>query len=103
MTEMTSHISPLLNGRLAAEAFSDHLGGPEHVLRHSPVKNALVTILCENSHFLLQIGNETSAGAPDAGEFMPRFISERAQALQGKTFVERRTDRYTVVHVTIPM
>ncbi len=100
--ELTSDISLRLNGRLAAEAFQIISEGLSNILRHSPAKNAFVTILCEDTQLLLQIGNELNADAPDVGEFMPRSISERAQALKGKTYVERRADHYTVVHVTIP-
>lgn len=101
--EITSHISLRLTGRLAAEAFQIISEGLSNVLRHSTAKNAFVTVLCENSQLLLQIGNELNADAPDVGEFIPRSITERAQALKGSTLVERRTDRYTVVHVTVPM
>lgn len=97
---LTSYISPLLSGRLAAEAYQMVSEGLSNVLRHTTAKNAFVAILCEDSQVLLQIGNETSNGAAD---FTPRSISERAQALNGKTFVENRADRYTVVHVTIPL
>jgi signal transduction histidine kinase len=100
---LTSYISPLLSGRLAGEAFQIISEGLSNVLRHSQAKNAFVAILCENSELLLQIGNELVAGVPDPGKFTPRSISERAQALKGKTLIERRSDGYTVVHVTIPM
>jgi signal transduction histidine kinase len=102
--DVTSDISPALQGRLAAEAFQIISEGLSNILRHSSAKQAFVTILCENSHLLLKIGNDTVLGQGEdaAKEFMPRSISERAQILGGRTFVEQRPGQ-TVVHVTIPM
>jgi signal transduction histidine kinase len=101
--EVKSDVSPRLQGRLAAEAFQIISEGLSNVLRHTTAKNAFVSILCENSHLLLQVGNDAGTGADASKKFMPRSIQERAQALGGKTFVERRRDGHTVVHVTIPM
>ncbi len=98
--EVKSDISPRLKGRLAAEAFQIISEGLSNVLRHTSSKQAFVTILCEEDNLLLEIGNEAGAGV---AKFTPRSISERAQALGGKAFVEQQSDRYTVVHVTIPM
>jgi signal transduction histidine kinase len=100
--EVTSDISPALDGRLAAEAFQIISEGLSNVLRHTAAKRAFVTILCENSHLLLKIGNNV-ASDDLAKEFMPRSINERVQILGGRTFVEQRLDGQTVVHVTIPM
>ena len=75
--------------------------GLSNILRHTSAKAAYVSILCENSNLLLKIGNEARGGP--SGDFTPRSIRERAQALGGAAFVERGADGYTVVHVTIPM
>lgn len=99
--ELTSHISPLLDGRLAAEVFHMISEGLSNILRHTTAKNAFVEILCEDSQLLLQIGNE--GGGTGAPSFTPRSISERVQALKGIIFVENRADHYTVVHVAVPM
>lgn len=101
--EVKSDVSPKLRGRLAAEAFQIISEGLSNVLRHTSAKKAFVSILCENSHLLLQVGNETGNGADAGKEFMPRSIQERAQALGGKTYVEQRSGDPTIVHVTIPM
>jgi signal transduction histidine kinase len=100
--EVTSDISPRLQGRLAAEAYQIIAEGLSNVLRHTTAKNAFVNILCENSHLLLKIGNDVN---DDNGTktFMPRSINERVQMLGGKAFVEQRVGAQTVVHVTIPM
>jgi signal transduction histidine kinase len=100
--EVTSDISPQLDGRLAAEAFQIISEGLSNVLRHTAAKRAFVTILCENSHLLLKVGNEVS-GDSVVKEFMPKSINERASILGGTTFVEQRLNGQTVVHVTIPM
>ncbi|MGQ0523741.1 MAG: sensor histidine kinase [Betaproteobacteria bacterium] len=101
--EVTSDISSQLKGRIAAEAFQIISEGLSNVLRHGAAKKAFVSILCENANLLLKIGNEERDGTADASAFTPRSIHERSQALGGSTFVERRLDGYTVVHVTIPM
>jgi signal transduction histidine kinase len=101
--EVTSDISPRLQGRLAAEAYQIIAEGLSNVLRHTTAKKAFVTILCENSSLLLKIGNEAEAGESEVKSFMPRSINERVQVLGGRTFVERLPGGQSVVHVTIPM
>lgn len=98
--EVKSDITPLLKGRLAADAFQIISEGLSNILRHTSAKAAFVTVLCENANLLLEVGNEAGK---DAGQFTPRSISDRAQALGGRVVVEHRADRYTVVHVSIPM
>jgi signal transduction histidine kinase len=101
--EVTSDISPRLQGRLAAEAYQIIAEGLSNVLRHTAAKSAFVTILCENSHLLLKIGNDAQPGENGTKKFMPRSINERVQMLGGRAFVEQRPGGQTVVHVTIPM
>ena len=101
--EVTSDISPRLQGRLAAEAYQIIAEGLSNVLRHTTAKNAFVNILCENSHLLLKIGNDAMADEVSAKSFMPRSINERAHVLGGRTFVEQLSGGQSVVHVTIPM
>ena len=100
--EVKSDISPRLKGRLAVEAFQIISEGLSNVLRHTTAKNAFVTILCEDSRILIEIGNEVRASVNGAEIFMPRSIYERAQVLGGETAVGQRSDGYTVVQVTIP-
>ena len=99
--EVKSDISAHLDGRISAEAFQIISEGLSNILRHTSAKAAYVSILCENSNLLLKIANEARGGS--SGDFTPRSIRERAQALGGAAFVERGADGYTVVHVTIPM
>jgi len=101
--EVTSDISPRLQGRLAAEAYQIIAEGLSNVLRHTAAKSAFVTILCENSHLLLKIGNDAEPGENGTKKFMPRSINERVQMLGGRAIVEQRPGGQTIVHVTIPM
>ncbi len=101
--EVTSDISPRLQGRLAAEAYQIIAEGLSNVLRHTAAKSAFVTILCENSQLLLKVGNDAEPGENGTKKFMPRSINERVQMLGGRAFVEQRPGGQTVVHVTIPM
>ena len=96
-------ISPRLQGRLAAEAFQIISEGLSNILRHTRSRSAFVTILCEDSHLLLEIGNDLSPGDPPAKEFTPRSINERTKMLGGRTVVDRHAGSHTVVHVSLPM
>ena len=100
--EITSDVSPKLKGRLAAAAFQIISEGLSNILRHTSAKNALVTILCENSQLLLKIANDYGNGERSRN-FIPRSINERVKALGGVTFVESDLDSGTVVHVALPM
>jgi signal transduction histidine kinase len=101
--EVKGVISPRLQGRLAAEAFQIISEGLSNILRHTRARGAFVTILCEESHLLLEIGNDVVAGEPAMKDFTPRSINERTKMLGGKTFVDRNAGSHTVVHVSLPM
>jgi signal transduction histidine kinase len=101
--EVKGVISPRLEGRLAAEAFQIISEGLSNVLRHTRARNAFVTILCEDSHLLLEVGNELGPGEAAAKEFTPRSISERAHTLGGRTYIDRNVGSHTVVHVSLPI
>ncbi|HQR03414.1 MAG: hypothetical protein JSR19_03785 [Proteobacteria bacterium] len=97
--EINVEISKRLNGRLAAEAFQIFSEGLSNILRHTQAKNAVLSISCEGPDLLLKIGNDQGSNK----HFMPRSISQRTQALGGKTFVEHHEDHYTYVISIIPM
>ena len=101
--EVKSDVSAKLRGQLAGDAFKIISEGLSNVLRHTSAKQAFVSILCENSQLLLQVGNEAGNGSGVKTRFVPRSIQERAQSLGGETFVEHRQDGHTIVHVTLPM
>lgn len=95
-----SEISTGLVGKVAAEAFHIIAEGLSNVLRHTSSKSAFVTVRCEESSLLLEIGNETDVAPMD---FMPRSINERVLANGGNVIVQTDADRHTVVHVTLPV
>lgn len=101
--EVQSDILAHLNGRIAAEVFQIISEGLSNILRHTSAKAALVQILCEGSILMLKIGNAAGSDPPAAGDFTPRSIQERVQALGGATYVERSADGYTTVHLMIPI
>ena len=101
--EVKSDVSSKLRGQLAGDAFKIISEGLSNVLRHTSAKKAFVSILCENSNLLLQVGNEVVNGSSAKPRFIPRSIHERAKSLGGDSFVEQRPDGHTVVHVTLPM
>jgi signal transduction histidine kinase len=101
--EVKGVVSPRLDGRLAAQAFQIIAEGLSNVLRHTRARSAFVTILCEESHLLLEIGNELSPGETPAKDFTPGSISERAHTLGGRIHIDRSTGSHTVVRVSIPI
>jgi signal transduction histidine kinase len=101
--EVKGAISPQLQGRLAAEAFQIISEGLSNILRHTRARSAFVTILCEESQLLLEIGNDLNPGEAPAPEFTPRSINERAKMLGGRTFVDRNAGSHTLVRVSLPM
>lgn len=101
--EVKSDVSPKLRGQLAGDAFKIISEGLSNVLRHTSAKKAFVSILCEDSRLLLQVGNEAGNGSGPRKRFIPRSIHERAQSLGGNSFVEQRPDGHTIVHVTLPI
>jgi len=101
--DVKGSISPRLEGRMAAEAFQIISEGLSNILRHTRAKNAFVTILCEESHLLLEIGNDVNPDDHPRKQFTPKSISERAFALGGRTFVDHNTRNHTVVHVSVPI
>jgi len=101
--EVKGAMSPRLDGRLAAQAFQIIAEGLSNILRHTRSRSAHVTILCEDSNLLLEIGNELSPGEAPTKDFTPRSISERAHTLGGRTYVDRDAGSHTVVHVSLPI
>ena len=101
--DVTGSISPRLEGRMAAEAFQIISEGLSNILRHTRARNAFVTILCEDSHLLLEIGNELNPDDQPARHFTPKSINERAIALGGRMFVDLNAGKQTVVRVSIPI
>ncbi len=95
----SSNISAQLKGRLAAEVFQIVSEGLSNILRHTKAKNAYISVLCVESALQLEIVNDEG----DGKDFEPRSIIERVHTLNGRTWVEHRSHRHTVVGVTIPL
>lgn len=101
--DFISDIPPQLSGRVAAEIFQMIVEGLSNILRHTSAKRAFVSVGCENSTLLLEIGNEVPQNSDYRPEFLPRSIHDRAASLGGSSLAVRRADGYTVVQVTIPV
>lgn len=101
--DFVSDISPQLSGRVAAEIFQMIVEGLSNILRHTTARRAFVSVACENSALLLEIGNEVRQNSEHQPEFLPRSIHDRAASLGGSSLVIRRADGYTVVRITIPV
>jgi signal transduction histidine kinase len=95
-------VDPNLRGQLAEAAFQILCEGISNILRHTNAKNAFVSIQSNDTHLLLEIGNETHA-PKSLKPFKPKSISERVLSLNGETLVETDVEGYTVIRVTIPL
>ncbi len=95
-------VDPNLAGQFAEAAFQIIKEGLSNILRHTNAKNAFVSIQSNDTHLLLEIGNETHA-PKSLKPFIPKTISERVLSLRGETLVETDVEGYTVIRVTIPL
>ncbi|NOU01906.1 MAG: hypothetical protein HOO95_10095 [Gallionella sp.] len=95
-------VDPNLPGQLAEAAFQIMKEGLSNILRHTNAKNAFVSIQSNDTHLLLEIGNETHAPAR-LKHFRPKSIHERVASLQGETLVETDVGGYTVIRMSIPL
>lgn len=90
-----------LNDRLAAEIFQMTAEALSNVHRHTTAQHARVTLDLRDNNLVLQVENETDEDATPA-KFRPVSISERADALGGRSEVSLAEDR-TVVKVEVPL
>ncbi len=103
VVELVTDVSVHLSGKIAAEAYQMISEALSNVLKHASGKKAFVRILCVDAILLLEIGNELATEGKGAVIFTPRTISERAQAIGGKVYVELDVNGYTVVRISIPL
>jgi signal transduction histidine kinase len=101
--EVKGTVDPNLSGRLAEAAFQIIKEGLSNILRHTSAKHAFVSIQSNDTHLLLEIGNEASSDSPIFKNFKPKTIFERALSLNGQTVVENNVEGYTVVRINIPL
>lgn len=74
--------------------------GLSNIRRHTQARTGEIELRCDGQSLGLCISNEAAAAGID---FAPRSISQRAQALGGKTEVRAEAGQRTAVHVTIPL
>lgn len=91
-----------VNDRLAAEVFQMVAEGLSNVRRYTGSMRATVGLACDDSHLVLRVGNDVTAGSAPVS-FVPRSIMERAAALGGRGHVEWTGSGDTVVVVDIPL
>lgn len=73
--------------RLAGELFHLVAEGLSNIRRHTRARQAWIELACEGDSLVLSIRNEHGAGR-QPGHFMPRSLSERAEALGGAAEVQ---------------
>jgi signal transduction histidine kinase len=90
-----------VNDRLAAEVFQMTAEALSNIRRHTPARNALVSLNASNGALRLRIENDGAINGSTL--FTPRSISERAERLGGRLHVERlEPDRISIV-VEVPL
>jgi signal transduction histidine kinase len=91
-----------VNDRLAAEAFQIVAEGLSNIRRHTQSMRARVGLACVESQLVVRIANVGNGGSARA-PFMPRSITERAEALGGRSSVEFLTNGESSVVVEVPL
>jgi signal transduction histidine kinase len=89
------------NDRLTSEMFQMAAEALSNVHRHTQARSALVLLNLAGNTIRLQVENERGKHV-EAVHFTPRSISERAEALGGRTEVLVEEDR-TVLRVEVPL
>jgi signal transduction histidine kinase len=100
--DVIGNVSPNLEGQIAESAYQIICEGVSNIMRHTLAKIAFVSIETDDTHLLIEIGNETHAPSR-LKHFKPKSISERALSMNGETLVETNARGYTVVRVKIPL
>jgi signal transduction histidine kinase len=89
------------NDRLTSEMFQMAAEALSNVHRHTQARSARVSLNLDGNTIRLQVENE-SARQGGRAQFTPRSISDRAEALGGRTEVLLEEDR-TVLRVDVPL
>lgn len=77
--------------------------GLSNIRRHTPARRASVELRSMHGRLFIEIVNDRGELAPDAPQFHPRSIGERARELGGRVAVGERSNGDTVVAVDIPL
>jgi signal transduction histidine kinase len=89
------------NDRLTSEMFQMAAEALSNVHRHTHARSARVVLNLDGNIFQLQVENDRRI-EEEPGEFTPGSISDRAEALGGRTEVLLEDDR-TVLRVDVPL
>jgi signal transduction histidine kinase len=100
--EVSIDQSIMLNGLLAAEVFQIVSEGLSNIRRHTQAVQANVDLRRSGDTLLINLANPNS-GQEAPPPFMPRSISQRADALGGQTCIQVDADASTLVRITIPL
>ncbi len=90
-----------VNDRLSAEAIQIVSEGLSNIRRHTESMRARVCLACDENQLMLRIANTGNGHAPEP--FVPRSITERAEALGGRSNVELSANGESTVVVEIPL
>ncbi|MDQ9168905.1 histidine kinase [Oxalobacteraceae bacterium R-40] len=90
-----------INDRLAAEALQIVKEGLSNIRKHTLAQNGTIKVICSENSLSLKIQNEEAER--NNADFTPRSISERAQALGGRAWVEQEMGSLTTVVIEIPI
>lgn len=90
-----------VNDRLAAELIQIVHEGLSNVRKHTNATSSRISLESRDKKIILSVENDLSDGET-IGPFVPRSITDRAEALGGLARVERQADR-TSVRVEIPL
>lgn len=101
-TRVEAEDLPELNDRLAAEVFQMAAEGLSNIRRHTQSSTALIRLYRSRDSLLLRIENR-GPGRVAGSAFTPRSITERAEFLQGRAFVEQTENKGSAVVVEIPL
>jgi signal transduction histidine kinase len=100
--KVTDHTEGFVgNDRLTSEMFQMAAEALSNVHRHTQARSARVALNLEGNLIRLQVENDRGKGS-DPGKFTPGSISDRAEALGGRTEVVLEDDR-TVLRVEVPL
>ena len=90
-----------VSDRLAAEVLQIMREGLSNICKHTIAQRGFVKLWCSDGWLKIEIENEVIG--PQPVDFMPRSITERAEALGGKAQVKREPSGSTTVHIEIPV
>ena len=92
-----------ISDRLAAEVFQFIHEALSNARRHTKATGVKISLNSQGGSFILRAENDGASGDAATKSFIPRSITERAEALGGEAHVEPQKRGRTVVEVRIPL